>query len=197
MPVHIRPNLLGAAIAASLLSAGVEHSLAGGEWPDGPYKEWFQNLQRPDNDQHPERRIDPKSLSCCGAADLVKTRFKVESGGGQYPEDRWFAWRQGPMGSHTAREDCQRVCAKRQSLPIHVGGHDSVLRPPQGWPVAPTHRFNLTRRSSAVGGLPGIGAILNTTSVASSLDKGFGGRLACVGLGALWRHCRLSEISPS
>jgi hypothetical protein len=95
MLMHTKPNLRRAAIAASLLFAVVEHSMAGGEWPDGPYKDWFQNLQRPDNDQHPERRGDPKSLSCCGAADLVKTKFKVESGGSRYPEDRWYAWNKG------------------------------------------------------------------------------------------------------
>jgi hypothetical protein len=56
------------------------------------HKEWFQNLQRPDNVQHPERQLDPKSLFCCGAADVVKTKFKVESGDERYPEDRWYAW---------------------------------------------------------------------------------------------------------
>ena len=29
--------------------------LAGGEWPDGPNKPWFQGLQRPDNYKHPYR----------------------------------------------------------------------------------------------------------------------------------------------
>jgi len=63
---------------------------AGGEWPDGPNKEWFQALQRPDNYKYPHR--DQKSLFCCGVADTVKTRFKVESGDARYPEDRWYAW---------------------------------------------------------------------------------------------------------
>jgi hypothetical protein len=67
-------------------------ALTRGEWPDGPNKEWFQNLQRPDNDLYPSRKLDPKSLSCCGAADVVKTKFKVESAGSQYPEDTWYAW---------------------------------------------------------------------------------------------------------
>ena len=62
-------------------------ALTHGEWPDGPNKEWFQNLQRPDNDSYPSRKIDPKSLYCCGAADVVKTKFKVENAGSQYPED--------------------------------------------------------------------------------------------------------------
>jgi hypothetical protein len=77
---------------AVLLVFGPGAGRAGGEWPDGPYKEWFQNLQRPDNDRHPERKLDPRSLSCCGAADVVRTKFKVEDNGDQYPEDTWFAW---------------------------------------------------------------------------------------------------------
>ena len=77
---------------AVLLVSGPDAGRAGGEWPDGPYKDWFQNLQRPDNDSHPERKLDPKSLSCCGAADVVRTKFRVENNGGQYPEDTWFAW---------------------------------------------------------------------------------------------------------
>ena len=36
---------------------------------------WFENLQRPDNHLHPYR--DPKSLYCCGEADVVRTKFKV------------------------------------------------------------------------------------------------------------------------
>ncbi len=62
------------------------------EWPDGPNKTWFQNLQRPDNDRHPSRQLDSKSLFCCGVADTVKTKFKVEPGDAKHPEDRWYAW---------------------------------------------------------------------------------------------------------
>jgi len=50
---------------------------------------------RPDNHRHPERQSDPKSLFCCGEADIVKTKFKVENNGGRYPEDRWYAWLNG------------------------------------------------------------------------------------------------------
>jgi hypothetical protein len=60
------------------------------EWPDGPNKHYLENLQRPDNS--PERWTDPKSLMCCGAADTVKTRFRIEPAGGRHPEDRWYAW---------------------------------------------------------------------------------------------------------
>ena len=67
-------------------------ALSHSDWPDGPEKEWFQNLQRPDNDAHPSRKHDPKSLYCCGASDVVKTKFKVESADGKYPEDTWYAW---------------------------------------------------------------------------------------------------------
>lgn len=81
-----------AAAAAGMALVFPVTALTRGEWPDGPYKEWFQNLQRPDNDAHPSRKLDPKSLFCCGAADVVKTKFKVESAGSQYPEDTWYAW---------------------------------------------------------------------------------------------------------
>lgn len=30
---------------------------AGGEWPDGPNKHWFQGLKRPDNAPIPRRKI--------------------------------------------------------------------------------------------------------------------------------------------
>jgi len=59
---------------------------------EGPHKEWFESLQRPDNDAHPYRKADPKSLLCCGAADVVKTKFKVDLGGDRYPDDVWYAW---------------------------------------------------------------------------------------------------------
>jgi hypothetical protein len=36
--------------------------------------------------------LDPKSLFCCGIADTVKTKFKVDAGNERYPEDRWYAW---------------------------------------------------------------------------------------------------------
>ena len=38
---------------------------------------------------------DPRSRSCCGAGDVVKTRFRVESGDDKYPDDRWYAWLTG------------------------------------------------------------------------------------------------------
>jgi len=64
---------------------------AGGEWPDSPNKWWFENLQRPDNHLNPYRKTDPKSLTCCGVADTVKTKFKVEPGDAAHPDDRWYA----------------------------------------------------------------------------------------------------------
>jgi hypothetical protein len=81
-------------IAAGLAATGVlalpSAAVAGGEWPDSPNKAWFQGLQRPDNSNHPYR--DEKSRFCCGVADTVKTKFKVEAGNERYPEDRWYAW---------------------------------------------------------------------------------------------------------
>ena len=88
--MHTRPMSYGAAMALLLFFSVTKPLHAGGEWPDGPYKEWFQSLERPDNDRHPYR--DTKSRSCCGAADVVKTKFRVETGDEKYPEDRWYAW---------------------------------------------------------------------------------------------------------
>jgi hypothetical protein len=67
-------------------------SLAHGDWPDGPHKSWFESLQRPDNHLNPYRALDQKSLYCCGAADVVKTKFKVEAAAGPHPDDVWYAW---------------------------------------------------------------------------------------------------------
>jgi hypothetical protein len=60
------------------------------EWPDGSVKDFLRDLQRPDNDQYPER--DKHARSCCDAGDTVKTKFKVEPGDGKHPDDRWHAW---------------------------------------------------------------------------------------------------------
>jgi hypothetical protein len=43
------------------------------EWPDGPVKNFLKNLQRPDNDKHPERLYHKEAQSCCDAGDVVKT----------------------------------------------------------------------------------------------------------------------------
>jgi hypothetical protein len=87
-----RASLRAAALAAVIVMALPVSSLARGDWPDSPHKSWFESLQRPDNHLHPERKLDPKSLSCCGIADTVKTKFKVESAGEKHPEDVWYAW---------------------------------------------------------------------------------------------------------
>jgi hypothetical protein len=80
-------------VLAVFLAFGPDAARAGGEWPDSPQKEWFEHLQRPDNDKYPSR--DQRSRYCCGAADVVKTKFKVESAGGPHPEDTWYAWLDG------------------------------------------------------------------------------------------------------
>jgi hypothetical protein len=87
-----RASWRAAALAAVIVMALPVTSLARGDWPDSPHKSWFESLQRPDNHLHPERKLDPKSLSCCGIADTVKTKFKVESAGEKHPEDVWYAW---------------------------------------------------------------------------------------------------------
>jgi hypothetical protein len=80
----LRAAALAATIFLELPTTGIAH--------DGAHKEWLKSLMRPDNYQHPERRHDPKSLFCCGEADIVNTKFKVENTGGPYPEDQWYAW---------------------------------------------------------------------------------------------------------
>ena len=64
------------------------------QWPAGPLKDYFEKLQRPDNYNRPNTPDGP-SRSCCGAGDVVKTKFKVEVGNGKHPEDVWYAWLKG------------------------------------------------------------------------------------------------------
>src|SRR5260370_11854537 len=71
-----------AAMAAAASLTLTTASFAGGEWPDGPNKAWFKNLQRPDNDANPHR--DEKSRVCCDIADTVKPRFQCEPGHEQH-----------------------------------------------------------------------------------------------------------------
>jgi hypothetical protein len=84
LPARLGQQLLTTAITLVLCTTGLAH--------EGPHKEWFESLRRPDNDAHPYRTADPKSLFCCGAADVVKTKFKVDLGGDRYPDDVWYAW---------------------------------------------------------------------------------------------------------
>jgi hypothetical protein len=89
--------LISLALGAFLISCQVplRNAHAGGDWPDGPNKQFFDELQRPDNHLNPSRKIDRKSQFCCGVADTVKTQFRVEPGDERYPEDRWYAWLKG------------------------------------------------------------------------------------------------------
>jgi hypothetical protein len=83
---------MSSGLRAAVLAATVclAPSISGAH--DGPFKHWLEGLLRPDNDRNPHRQVDQKSLFCCGEADIVKTRFRVENTGGRYPEDRWYAW---------------------------------------------------------------------------------------------------------
>ena len=58
------------------------------ERPDGPNKEFFRGLQRPDASP----RASEFERSCCGPGDVVKTKFKVLPADRGHPEDAWFAW---------------------------------------------------------------------------------------------------------
>ena len=44
---------LAAGLVASVPLVLSTELFAGGEWPDGPNKHWFQGLKRPDNAKHP------------------------------------------------------------------------------------------------------------------------------------------------
>ena len=76
-------------IIAALSALTALPAAAGGEWPDGPNKQWFKGLQRPDNHKFPDRDAD--SLTCCGPGDVVKTRFRVDLASSAYPRDVWYA----------------------------------------------------------------------------------------------------------
>jgi hypothetical protein len=59
-------------------------------WPNTPLSRYFKGLQGPDN--HLRQWDENQPMSCCGIADTVKTKFKVEPGGGPHLEDTWHAW---------------------------------------------------------------------------------------------------------
>ena len=88
--MNLDARLRTVTMATTMMLAGPLACLAGGEWPDGPYKQWFQSLERPDAYKNPW--WDAKSRSCCGAGDVVKTKFRVERAGGRHPDDTWYAW---------------------------------------------------------------------------------------------------------
>ena len=54
------------------------------QWPDGPLKDFLEKLQRPDAHLYPYFEGNP--ISCCGAGDVVDTKFRVEHGKGPHPE---------------------------------------------------------------------------------------------------------------
>ena len=43
-------------VIAALSALAASPAAAGGEWPDGPNKQWFKGLQRPDNHKFPGPR---------------------------------------------------------------------------------------------------------------------------------------------
>jgi hypothetical protein len=127
-----------AAVLAATLSLTLPSELfAGGQWPDGPNKEYLKNLQRPDNWKNPGRALgNGRSLSCCDVGDTIKTMFKVESAGngelGDYPEDRWYAWING-----------QWVLVPPDKIVPHYAPDGTRKRPPSfadACPMLATHR---------------------------------------------------------
>ena len=57
--------------------------------------------------------------SCCGAGDVVKTKFKVEPRDSSHPQDTWFAWLKGKW-VRIPGKDCSRLCAGRPGLSVHA-----------------------------------------------------------------------------
>jgi hypothetical protein len=86
-------------------------AVACGDWALVFDSAWFHILQRPDNDKNPQR--DHKSRFCCGVADTVKTRFKVEPGTEKYP---------GIAGTPGSRTNGFRFLRKRSSRATHPTG---------------------------------------------------------------------------
>ena len=80
-------------IAGVLATLATSSTLVGSDWPDGPNKDFFQKLQRPDiwepwdgdSNSYPDR-------SCCGPGEVVKTQFRVVPADATHPLDAWFAW---------------------------------------------------------------------------------------------------------
>jgi len=90
------------------------------EWPDGPNKRFFQNLQRPDNYLREGPNYDVNEpVSCCGAGDVVKTKFKVEASNSAYPEDSWFAWLKGKWVRIPSEKTRAGLCAGWPSVSVH------------------------------------------------------------------------------
>ena len=115
------------AAAAAAATGMAVPAIAGGEWPDGPNKLWFEGLQRPDNHLNPSRKIDQKSLFCCGIADTVKTKFKVEPGDERYPEDRWYAWLKDDWVLVPSEKIVPDFAPDGQALSVSARRHHSVL----------------------------------------------------------------------
>jgi hypothetical protein len=69
------------------------HSLAH-DHPPSIDSEFLNTLERPDNYKNPSRRSHGthNSLLCCTDQDAVKVKYRVERGGGQYPQDIWYVW---------------------------------------------------------------------------------------------------------
>ena len=107
-------------------------------------------------------RLDHKSLFCCGIADTVKTKFKVEPGDERYPEDRWYAW----LKDDWVRVPAEKIVtdfapdgqaylfsARRYNSMLHAakGGFDGIARGP---PACHDAGINLGLRGRPLAGRP-------------------------------------------
>jgi hypothetical protein len=106
-------------IAGILATLATSSTLVASDWPDGPNKDFFQKLQRPDvwepwdgdSNSYPGR-------SCCGPGEVVKTQFRVVPADATHPLDAWFAWLKNNWVQIFPRQDRPRICTGRQSLPV-------------------------------------------------------------------------------
>jgi hypothetical protein len=109
---------MGAAVSAPVHAQAVE---APKEWPDGPNKRYFKGLQRPDN--HLGQWDDNQPLTCCGEADTVKTRFKVEADNGFHPNDIWYAWLEEKWVRIPPEKNRSRLRARWTGLFVCIQDH--------------------------------------------------------------------------
>ena len=92
-----------------------------GEWPDGPTSDGLRAWNGQNNHLHPEIGERPEIALLLRRGRCVQTKFKVESAGGQYPEDTWYAWLKRRVGPNPSGEDRQGLLPNWPALPIPVG----------------------------------------------------------------------------
>jgi hypothetical protein len=80
-------------------SAGLAH--------DWPHEYWLKGLKRPDVNQ-----------PCCGEADIVKTKFKVENTGGAISRGSMVRLAKRALDADPGSQNPPAVCSDRRSLSV-------------------------------------------------------------------------------